>query len=51
MFKRLVQAATITLLLNLLAHISPSEVDQPNIVSPSSTTPKLVMNLRERLSQ
>lgn len=46
MFKRLLQAATLTFLLNLLAHISQPTVEQSSVVSPQPITPKLVMKIR-----
>lgn len=46
MFKRLLQAATITFLLNLLAHMSPPDAPQPTAISPSPTVPKLLLSFR-----
>jgi hypothetical protein len=46
MFKRLLQAATLTVLLNLLAHFSQPDENQPHTVLPSQAVLKLVMNLR-----
>jgi hypothetical protein len=46
MFKRLLQAATITFLLNLLAYINRPEANQPNAVLSSPINPKLVLNFR-----
>lgn len=46
MLKRLLQAATITFLLNLLAQISSQDSSQNLAVSPSRETAKLVMSLR-----
>ncbi len=46
MFKRLLQAATITFLLNLLAHISPPEANQSSTVSPPLTSLKLTLSFR-----
>lgn len=45
MFKRLLQAATITFLLNLLLHISPREANQAAVL-PSQTFSKIVLSLR-----
>lgn len=45
MFKRFIQAATITFLLNLLVHISPREANQ-SAVFPSHTFSKIVLSLR-----
>lgn len=46
MFKRLMQAATLTFLLNLLANLSPPEANQSSAVSPSSISPKLMVSFR-----
>jgi hypothetical protein len=45
MFKRFLQAATITFLLNLLVHISPQETKQ-SAVLPSHTFSRIVLSLR-----
>jgi hypothetical protein len=46
MLKRLFQAATITFLLNLLAHTSSQDSTQQAGVSTSREVPKLVMSFR-----
>lgn len=46
MFNRLLQAATLTFLLNLLAHISPPEGHQSSQVSSPAISPKLVLSFR-----
>lgn len=46
MLRRLLQAATITFLLNLLAQVSPPVTTQPTAISPSRVTPKLLVGLR-----
>lgn len=46
MFKRLLQAATITFLLNLLAYLSPPETNQSTTVSPQPLKPKLMLSFR-----
>lgn len=46
MFKRLLQAATLTFLLNLAAHLNPPETTQPISVSASISIPKLVVSSR-----
>lgn len=46
MFKRLLQAATITLLLNLLAYISPQATTPSAAISPSYIVSKIVLNVR-----
>ncbi|HEY9830992.1 MAG TPA: hypothetical protein V6D26_10450 [Stenomitos sp.] len=46
MFNRLLQAATLTFLLNLLAHISPPERHPSSQVSSPGMSPKLVLSFR-----
>ncbi len=46
MYNRLLQAATITLLLNLLAHISQPAVNHSTAISPSQIASKLVVSFR-----
>ncbi|HEY9638487.1 MAG TPA: hypothetical protein V6D14_34200 [Coleofasciculaceae cyanobacterium] len=46
MLRRLLQAATITFLLNLLAHLSPPNGSQPTAESSSQVTPKILMGFR-----
>ncbi|MBD2016955.1 hypothetical protein H6F96_23680 [Microcoleus sp. FACHB-53] len=46
MFNRLLQAATLTFLLNLLAHISPAERHQSSHVSSPAMSPKLVLSFQ-----
>jgi hypothetical protein len=46
MFIRLLQAATITFVLNLLAHMSPSSDAYPTAIEPSQIGPKLLLGLR-----
>jgi|GEM_PF-5877379 hypothetical protein len=43
MLQRLLQAASLTFLLNLLAYINPPNATQSNTVLPSEPTPKLVL--------
>ncbi|MBW4548092.1 MAG: hypothetical protein KME25_27175 [Symplocastrum torsivum CPER-KK1] len=46
MFKRLLQAATITFVLNLIAHMNPTTT-QPSAVSPALEVPqKILIGLR-----
>jgi hypothetical protein len=45
MLKRLLQAATITFLLNLLAHMNPPESTHPDSVSHSREARKLLLSL------
>lgn len=45
MLKRLLQAATITFLLNLLAHMNPPDSIQPDSLSHSSEAQKLLLSL------
>jgi len=46
MLKRLLQAATITFLLHLLANLNQPTTIGPSAVSPSQTVPKLILGLR-----
>lgn len=46
MFKRLLQAATLTFLLNLLAQMNPPDAPQPTTASSSPTVPKLLLSFR-----
>ncbi|AFZ19529.1 hypothetical protein [Allocoleopsis franciscana] len=46
MFNRLLQAATLTFLLNLLAYISPPERHQSSQVLSPAMSPKLVLSFR-----
>ena len=46
MFKKVFQALTITILLNLLVYISPPEPQQSDGVPPSLETPKVFLSLR-----
>ena len=46
MFKRLLQAATITFVLNLIAHMNPTTTTQPSAVSPGLEVPKILIGLR-----
>lgn len=46
MFNRLLQAATLTFLLNLLAYISPPEHNQSSEVLSPAMSPKLVLSFR-----
>jgi hypothetical protein len=45
MLKKLLQAATITFLLNLLVYISPQDATQSRAVFPSHTASKIVLSL------
>jgi hypothetical protein len=45
MFKRLLQAATITFVLNLIAHMNPTTT-QSSTVSPALEVPKILIGLR-----
>ncbi len=46
MFKRLMQAATLTFLLNLLANLSPAETNQSAAVSTLPISSKLMVSFR-----
>ncbi|NEP31455.1 MULTISPECIES: hypothetical protein [Moorena] len=46
MFKKVFQAFTITILLNLLVYISPPDPQQSDAVPPSRSTPKVFLSLR-----
>lgn len=46
MFNRLLQAATLTFLLNLLAYINPPERHQSSQVLSPAISPKLVLSFR-----
>lgn len=46
MYHRLLQAVTITLLLNLLAHISQPAVNHSSAISPSHIASKPVVSFR-----
>ncbi len=46
MLNRLLQAATITFLLNLLAYVSPQDATQSRADFPSPTASKIVLSLR-----
>ncbi|NEN94383.1 MAG: hypothetical protein F6K50_02225 [Moorea sp. SIO3I7] len=46
MFKKVFQALTITILLNLLVYISPPDPEQSDGVPPSRPTPKVLLSLR-----
>jgi hypothetical protein len=45
MLRRLFQAATITFLLNLLAHVNSPNTPQPTGILPARVTPQIVMDL------
>ncbi|MBE9126545.1 MULTISPECIES: hypothetical protein [unclassified Coleofasciculus] len=47
MVKRLLQAVTITLLLNLLAHMSPPNTTQPGAVAPAPKSHNLIASWRQ----
>jgi hypothetical protein len=46
MINRLLQAMTITLLLNAIVHISPQEANQFRALSPSKTFSQIMLSLR-----
>jgi len=46
MLNRLLQAATITFLLNLIAYINPQDTNQSTALLPSRTISKMVLSLR-----
>lgn len=46
MINRLLQAATITILLHLIVHISPPEANQSTAISPSQTFSQIMLSLR-----
>ena len=46
MFRRLLQAAVITFLLNLVAHMNPSNDASPIAIEPSPVGSKLLLGLR-----